>query len=240
LLDVKELVAWYEHILGYIRVLNGVSLVVNQGEIVTLIGPNGAGKTTLLRAISGLIDHMQGKIYFQGRDVSELSSSEIVLMGIGHAPQGRHVFATLSVRENLLLGAYLRRKGRGARAEIESDLEWICELFPILGERQQQKAGTLSGGEQQMLSIGRALMARPKFLLLDEPSLGLAPHIVQGILATLRKLNEEGLTILMAEQGVQDALFISHRGYVLQKGRIIMEDTPARLSRDEKAKSVFM
>ena len=240
MLDVRELVAWYEHILGYIRVLNGVSLVVNQGEIVTLIGPNGAGKTTLLRAISGLIDHMQGKIYFQGRDVSELSSSEIVLMGIGHAPQGRHVFATLSVRENLLLGAYLRRKGRGARAEIESDLEWICELFPILGERQQQKAGTLSGGEQQMLSIGRALMARPKFLLLDEPSLGLAPHIVQGILATLRKLNEEGLTILMAEQGVQDALFISHRGYVLQKGRIIMEDTPARLSRDEKAKSVFM
>ncbi len=217
-LDVEQIDVFY----GRIQALRGVSLHVDEGEIVTLIGANGAGKTTTLRAISGLTPSSAGSIRFHGQDISRLKAEDIVVKGIGHAPEGRRIFARMTVQENLDLGAYIRRDG-AARA----DLDRIFQLFPRLKERQHQLGGTLSGGEQQMLCIGRALMSRPKVLLLDEPSLGLAPLMVDTIFQVIREINSEGTTILLIEQNALKALGVAARGYVLETGRIVKEG-PAR------------
>jgi len=212
LLELDELDAHY----GRIRALDGVSLRVEEGEIVTLIGANGAGKTTTLRTISGLTRATRGRIRFGGVDVTRMPPDRIVRAGIGHAPEGRRVFARMTVRENLELGGYTRR----SRAETAADLERIFTTFPRLAERIAQKAGTLSGGEQQMLAIGRALMSRPRLLMLDEPSLGLSPILVQTIFGVVREINARGTTVLLIEQNARQALRIAARGYVLEVGRI--------------------
>ncbi len=195
---------------------------VSPGEIVTIIGANGAGKTTLLNSVSGLLRPRSGEIVFDGRNIRGLRTEKIVFMGCSLVPEGRQVFSTLTVRENLLLGAYVRHK-RKERDGTEGDFERIYGLFPILRERESQLAGTLSGGEQQMLAIGRALMARPKLIMMDEPSMGLAPLIVKGIFEIVRKLREEGNTVLLVEQNAKAALGIADRGYVIETGRIILQ-----------------
>jgi branched-chain amino acid transport system ATP-binding protein len=219
-LDVEQIDVFY----GRIQALRGVSLHVDEGEIVTLIGANGAGKTTTVRAISGLTPSSAGSIRFHGQDISRLKAEDIVVKGIGHAPEGRRIFARMTVQENLDLGAYIRRDG-AARA----DLDRIFQLFPRLKERQHQLGGTLSGGEQQMLCIGRALMSRPKVLLLDEPSLGLAPLMVDTIFQVIREINSEGTTILLIEQNALKALGVAARGYVLETGRIVKEGPAKQL-----------
>ena len=212
LLELSGLHAGY----GRMEVLRGIGLVVDEGEIVCLIGANGAGKTTTLACISGLIRPTQGKIRFSGHDLGRRPGHEIVSLGLSQVPEGRRIFAELTVRENLEMGAYARRDREG----IRKDLERVNGLFPILVEREKQLGGTLSGGEQQMLAIGRAMMARPKMLLLDEPSLGLAPIIVRQIFEVVRELNREGVTILLVEQNAGEALRLSSRGYVLETGSI--------------------
>jgi branched-chain amino acid transport system ATP-binding protein len=214
LLEVEGIDVFY----GRIQALRGVSLHVDEGEIVTLIGANGAGKTTTLRAISGLTPASAGAVRLRGQDITRLQAEDIVPKGIGHAPEGRRIFARMTVRENLDLGAYIRRDG-----ETRGDMERVFTLFPRLKERQGQLAGTLSGGEQQMLCIGRALMSRPKVLLLDEPSLGLAPLMVDTIFKVIRDINQEGTTILLIEQNALKALGVAARGYVLETGRIVKE-----------------
>jgi branched-chain amino acid transport system ATP-binding protein len=214
LLEVERIDVFY----GRIQALRGVSLHVDEGEIVTLIGANGAGKTTTLRAISGLTPASTGEVRLRGENITRLQAEDIVPKGIGHAPEGRRIFARMTVRENLDLGAYIRRDG-----ETRSDMERVFTLFPRLKERQGQLAGTLSGGEQQMLCIGRALMSRPKVLLLDEPSLGLAPLMVDTIFQVIRDINQEGTTILLIEQNALKALGVAARGYVLETGRIVKE-----------------
>ncbi len=224
---------------GPIPVLKNVSLHVDQGEIVCLIGANGAGKTTLLSTISGLIRPFQGSITFQGKPIHQSSPAEIVRMGLSQVPEGRQIFSPLTVLENLELGAYHRR-GKDPKEEIDRDLEQVFDLFPRLRERSKQTAGTLSGGEQQMLAIGRAFMARPKLLLLDEPSLGLAPRLVDVIMETITALNKQGLTILIVEQNARKALAISHRGYVLETGRIILQGPAADLSEDSEVRRAYL
>jgi branched-chain amino acid transport system ATP-binding protein len=214
LLEVERIDVFY----GRIQALRGVSLHVDEGEIVTLIGANGAGKTTTLRAISGLTPASTGEVRLRGENITRLQAEDIVPKGIGHAPEGRRIFARMTVRENLDLGAYIRRDG-----ETRGDMERVFTLFPRLKERQGQLAGTLSGGEQQMLCIGRALMSRPKVLLLDEPSLGLAPLMVDTIFQVIRDINQEGTTILLIEQNALKALGVAARGYVLETGRIVKE-----------------
>ncbi len=225
---------------GGIRALQGVSLEINAGEIVTLIGANGAGKTTLLRTISGLLRPAAGTIIWQsnGRheQIDRLLPHEIVRVGISQAPEGRQIFANLTVRENLLLGAYQQRD----RDRIAAYLEQCFAQFPVLGERRHQRSGTLSGGEQQMLAIGRALMAHPRLLLLDEPSLGLAPLIVRKIFDIIREINRSGTTIFLVEQNAHMALTIAHRGYVLQTGRIILCDKADALLRNEEVKKAYL
>ncbi len=221
---------------GAIKALHGVSMTVAEGEIVTLIGSNGAGKTTLLRAVSGLLRPRGGRVTFQGQPIHTLQPYEIVSRGISHSPEGRQVFPEMSVRENLLLGAYQRRDS----AEIRRDVEKAYALFPILRERMGQKAGTLSGGEQQMLAMGRALMARPKLLLLDEPSLGLAPLIVRKIFAIIRDISATGTTIFLVEQNAHMALSVATRGYVMQTGRIIKEDSAKNLLADPAVKAAYL
>jgi branched-chain amino acid transport system ATP-binding protein len=228
---------------GAICALQGVSLQIEQGEIVTLIGSNGAGKTTLLRTISGLLQPAAGSIVWgpaessNGRaELGLLAPHEIVQLGISHVPEGRQIFATLSVRENLLLGAYQQR----SHQLITQDMERCYSLFPVLRERQSQRSGTLSGGEQQMLAIGRALMARPKLLLLDEPSLGLAPLIVRKIFEIIREINANGTTIFLVEQNAHMALSVAHRGYVLQTGRVIMSDQASKLLQDPEVKKAYL
>ncbi|RKQ84681.1 ABC transporter ATP-binding protein [Brockia lithotrophica] len=221
---------------GRIHALKGISLTVEPGEIVTLIGANGAGKTTLLRAISGLVPVREGTITFEGRPLTRLKAEEIVRLGISHVPEGRRIFANMTVRENLALGAYLRRDPK----EVAESLERVFALFPRLKERLQQKAGTLSGGEQQMLAIARALMARPRLLLLDEPSLGLAPLLVRQIFATLKEINEQGTTLLLVEQNAHMALSVAHRGYVLETGRIVLADTAERLRASEEVRAAYL
>ncbi|MBT9253667.1 MAG: ABC transporter ATP-binding protein [Brockia lithotrophica] len=221
---------------GRIHALKGISLAVEAGEIVTLIGANGAGKTTLLRAISGLVPVREGSITFEGRPLMRLKAEEIVRLGISHVPEGRRIFANMTVRENLALGAYLRRDPK----EVAESLERVFALFPRLKERLQQKAGTLSGGEQQMLAIARALMARPRLLLLDEPSLGLAPLLVRQIFATLKEINEQGTTLLLVEQNAHMALSVAHRGYVLETGRIVLADTADRLRASEEVRAAYL
>jgi len=232
LLEIKNLVARY----GRITALKGISLHVEEGEIVTLIGANGAGKTTTLRAISGLIRPASGRITFAGQDLHGRAPHAIVRLGIGHSPEGRRIFPRMTVRENLELGAYTRSSKR----EIAEDTEHILETFPRLRERLGQRAGTMSGGEQQMLAIGRALMGRPRLLLLDEPSLGLAPLFVQTIFSVIREINARGTTILLIEQNATQALAVATRGYVLEVGAVAHEDTSANLSASVTVQEAYL
>ncbi|MGO9495256.1 MAG: ABC transporter ATP-binding protein [Solirubrobacteraceae bacterium] len=220
LLEVSDIHTHY----GAIEALKGVSLEVEEGEVVTMIGSNGAGKSTTLRSISGLTPASSGTVRFQGEDITRLPAHEVVGLGMALCPEGRHCFARMSVRENLDLGAYLR-----SGAEVSEDLERVYDLFPRLKERERQKAGTMSGGEQQMLAIGRALMARPKLLMLDEPSMGIAPVLVQRIYETIKEINRQGISILLVEQNANYALDIATRGYVLETGRVALADDSAQL-----------
>jgi branched-chain amino acid transport system ATP-binding protein len=221
---------------GAIRALQNVSLEINAGEIVTLIGANGAGKSTTLRAISGLVPANSGRILMEGKDITLLPADKIVKLGIGHSPEGRRIFANMSVRENLELGAYTRHD----RAGIQQDFDRALTLFPRLKERISQNAGTLSGGEQQMLAMGRALMARPKLLLLDEPSLGLAPFLVRDIFQIIRDINAQGTTVLLVEQNAHMALGVAHRGYVLESGSIVMADDAKALLANDAVKKAYL
>lgn len=221
---------------GVIHALKGISLKVNYGEIVTLIGANGAGKTTTLRTISGLEKPTGGTIMLDGKDITAASPRGRVKMGISHAPEGRRVFASMTVLENLELGAYMRRDKKG----IAKDLQMVYDHFPILSTRRKQAAGTLSGGEQQMLAIGRALMSRPRILLLDEPSMGLAPLLVQEIFSIIRNINNSGTTILLVEQNASMALKIAHRAYVMETGSIVLSGTGADLMQSEDIKKAYL
>ena len=237
LLSIENLVVRY----GVIEALHGVSLTVEAGEIVTLIGANGAGKTTLLRTISGLTRPVDGAIVYNAGTgasiaIGGMAAHEIVRLGISHAPEGRQIFANLTVRENLMLGAYQRRDS----AEVAKDLDHAYGLFPVLAQRREQRAGTLSGGEQQMLAIARALMARPRLLLLDEPSLGLAPLIVRKIFEIVRTINASGTTIFLVEQNARMALSVAHRGYVLETGRVILSDLAANLLEHPDVKRAYL
>jgi branched-chain amino acid transport system ATP-binding protein len=232
LLEVGDIHTFY----GNIEALKGVSLEVGEGEIVTLIGSNGAGKSTTLRSISGLTPPSQGTIKFQGTEITETPPQDIVQLGISQSPEGRHCFARMTVRENLELGAFLRRDRDG----IGDDLDRVYELFPRLKERERQKAGTMSGGEQQMLAIGRALMASPKLLLLDEPSMGLAPILVERIYETVARINEQGVTILLVEQNANYALGVSKRAYVLETGRIALADESAKLRENPEVQKAYL
>ena len=234
MLQIRNLYAYY----GKIEALSGVSCHVKPGEIVALIGANGAGKTTLLNSLSGLV-RFKGKIIFAGEPIDQLAAEAVVARGISQVPEGRQIFAPLTVAENLELGAYLRHKQR-RRHDVAADLDKIYELFPRLRERRQQTAGTLSGGEQQMLAIGRALMAQPRLLLLDEPSLGLAPVIVELIMETIVNLRQKGVTILMVEQNARTALSIADRGYVLETGRIILNGPAAELLHDRQVTRAYL
>jgi branched-chain amino acid transport system ATP-binding protein len=220
---------------GRIHALQGVNVEVQQGEIVTLIGSNGAGKTTTLKTISGLLHPREGRVLFDGKDISHTAAHELVKQGIGHAPEGRRIFSRLTVLENLQMGGFTR-----SASERAEDLERALTLFPRLRERLTQKGGSLSGGEQQMLAIGRALMSRPRLLLLDEPSLGLSPILVQQIFALIGEINQQGMTILLVEQNAQQALAIAHRGYVLQTGKVILADSAAGLAANEDVRRAYL
>jgi branched-chain amino acid transport system ATP-binding protein len=232
LLKVDDIHTFY----GNIEALKGISLEVEEGEVVTLIGSNGAGKSTTLRSISGLTPPRTGTITFDGNDISATPPQDVVQLGISLSPEGRHCFQRMSVRENLELGAYLRRN----RSEINEDLETVFTLFPRLQERDKQKAGTMSGGEQQMLAIGRAMMARPKLLLLDEPSMGLAPILVERIYETVAEINRQGTTILLVEQNANFALEYSSRGYVLETGTIALADKSAALRENPDVQKAYL
>ena len=222
---------------GAIHALDGVSIQVDQGEIVTMIGANGAGKSTTIRTVSGLVRARIGKIIFEGEDVSRLAPHKLVQRGICQSPEGRRVFADMTVRENLEMGAYLHR---GNARQVREDVDRVFALFPRLKERIGQTAGTLSGGEQQMLAIGRALMARPRLLMLDEPSLGLAPFLVQQIFHIIRDINSQGTTILLVEQNAFQALRVASRGYVLETGRVVLQDSAASLLQNEDVKKAYL
>ncbi|MFC4150276.1 ABC transporter ATP-binding protein [Micromonospora mangrovi] len=232
LLEIKDLTLLY----GRIQALHGISLHVNEGEVVALIGANGAGKTTTMRAISGLRPVAQGSIVFDGTDVTRMRADLRVARGIGQAPEGRGVFPGMTVLENLEMGAYTRRDKGG----IAEDMKMVMDLFPRLAERRKQAGGTLSGGEQQMLAVGRALMARPRLLLLDEPSMGLAPMLIQQIFEIITRINEQGTTILLVEQNAQQALSRAHRGYVLETGRIVKEGSGQDLLHDPAVKEAYL
>ncbi len=232
LLEIHDIHTYY----GNIHALRGISVTVEQGEIVTLIGGNGAGKSTTLKTICGLTPARHGHVWLDGQDITHTPPHEIVRMGVTQAPEGRRIFARLTVRENLDLGAYTRSD----RPAIQRSLERVYELFPRLKERQNQPGGTLSGGEQQMLAIGRALMAEPRILLLDEPSMGLAPILVQEIFDIIRQLNESGTTILLVEQNAQIALSICSRGYVLQTGEIVLQGSGSELLANEMVRKAYL
>jgi len=221
---------------GRIQALRDVSLEVPAGSVVALLGANGAGKTTTLRVISGLLRPTAGAVYFDGRRIDRLPPEAIVRLGVAHVPEGRQVFADLTVGENLILGAYARRD----RRNISADLERVFNLFPVLRERRKQLAGTLSGGEQQMLAIGRALMARPRLLLLDEPSLGLAPMVVREIFRTIRRINADGTTVLLVEQDANRALQVAHTAYVLRTGQVVLAGPAAELRRNEALRRSYL
>jgi branched-chain amino acid transport system ATP-binding protein len=233
MLRIRKLTVRY----GPLIALNEISLQVNRGEMISLIGPNRAGKTTLLLTISGILETSEGRVFFQEEDITNFDPHQIVSRGIGHVPQGRHIFPTLSVYDNLMIGAYLKRK---AKEEIDEDLGWIDHLFPILKERRNQRAGTLSGGEQQMLAIGRALMGRPKLLMLDEPSSGLAPRFTDELFATFKEMNQKGLTLFIVEQEILLSLSISHRGYLLRHGRLVKEGLASALIESEDVKALYL
>ena len=231
-LTVESLDVYY----GAVHALKGVSLRVEAGEIVTLIGANGAGKTTLLRTISGLIPARAGRVTFEGKDITKVPPHEIVALGVSQSPEGRMVFANLSVEDNLELGAYRRRDRDG----IKHDRDQVFQLFPRLLERRRQLSGTLSGGEQQMLAMGRALMSRPRLLLLDEPSLGIAPLLVRDIFKTIVEINRTGTTVLLVEQNAHMALGIAQRGYVLETGRVVLEDAAAKLAANDEVRAAYL
>ena len=232
LLELQDIHTYY----GNIHALRGVSLQVNQGEIVTLIGSNGAGKSTTLRTISGLLSPRRGQVLFNGKRLDTVAPHDVVKLGVSQSPEGRRIFPRLTVLENLEMGAYTRNNG----GEFSSDLDRVFELFPRLKERVWQKGGTLSGGEQQMLAMGRALMSRPKVLLLDEPSMGLAPILVDQIFSIVQDINRQGTTILLVEQNALKALAIAHTGYVLQSGQIVLQDTAANLQRNETVQKAYL
>jgi len=232
MLKLENVVTHY----GNIQALKGISLEIDQGQIVTVIGANGAGKTTTLKSICGLCSVTSGKIHFQGKDITGRPTPDIVGSGIAMVPEGRRIFPRMSVLENLQLGAYLNNN----KNEIKKDMDRVFELFPILKQRLKQVAGTLSGGEQQMLAMGRALMAKPKLLLLDEPSMGLAPMIVSSIFDIITEINRNGTTILLVEQNAQMALSIAHKGYVIETGNIVLEDTAENLLNNEQVKKAYL
>ncbi|MBX3047896.1 MAG: ABC transporter ATP-binding protein [Anaerolineales bacterium] len=232
MLEVNNIHTYY----GNIHALKGISLEVNEGEIVTLIGANGAGKTTTLRTICGLLRPREGHVKLNGEDLAKYPAHQLVYKGVAMVPEGRGVFAQLSVEENLELGAY----SRNDKPEIAEDKEHIFSLFPRLKERRNQVAGTLSGGEQQMLATGRAMMARPKLLLMDEPSMGLAPILVEGIFDTIKNINAQGTTVLLVEQNALMALSIAHRGYVLQTGEIVLSDTAKKLANNKTVQKAYL
>lgn len=232
-LDIKNIESFY----GPIMAIRGVSLKVEKGQVVTVLGANGAGKSTLLKTISGIMDPEKGQVIFEGREIQGMEPHKVVGEGIVHVPEGREVFPLLTVDENLSLGAYTRSD----KAEIEKDRQMVFDYFPILAERRNQEAGTLSGGQQQMLAIGRGLMLRPKIMLLDEPSLGLSPLLVQEIFAILKRLNkDEGVTMMLVEQNAKVALELADVGYVMEVGRIVMDDTADRLMESEDIKSFYL
>jgi branched-chain amino acid transport system ATP-binding protein len=231
-LEVEEIHTFY----GNIEALKGITIEVNEGECVTLIGSNGAGKSTTLRSISGLTPPRTGSIRLNGDDISFTPAQEIVRLGICQAPEGRRCFQRMTVRENLELGAFLRRDSAG----IKEDLDRVFDLFPRLKERETQKAGTMSGGEQQMLAIGRALMGQPKLLLLDEPSMGIAPILVERIYETIAEINKQGMTILLVEQNANFALDVSKRGYVLETGKVVMTDESASLRTNPEVQKAYL
>ena len=232
MLEVRDLHVHY----GVIEAIKGISFEVEQGEVIALIGANGAGKTTTLHTVTGLIRPTSGSIIFEGKDITKTPGYKIVPMGMAHVPEGRRVFAQLSVYDNLMMGAYTRRD----KNEIRENLHMVYERFPRLEERKTQMAGTLSGGEQQMLAVGRALMSRPKLLLMDEPSLGLAPLVVQDIFSIIREINRQGVTILLIEQNANMALKIADLAYVLETGKITMSGTGAELLADERVKEAYL
>ena len=230
-LEVDDIKTYY----GNIQALKGISLTVEEGEIVTLIGSNGAGKSTTLRSISGLNAARKGAVRFDGRDITHVAPQDIVQLGISQSPEGRHCFQRMSVRENLDMGAYLRRDKR-----VSEDMDRIFSLFPRLKEREKQKAGTMSGGEQQMLAIGRALMAEPRLLLLDEPSMGIAPVLVERIYETIEEINRGGMTILLVEQNANYALGVSKRGYVVETGQVALSDESAALRENPDVQKAYL
>lgn len=232
MLKIEEINVFY----GNIHALKDVSLEVNQGEIVTLIGANGAGKTTLLKTVSGLLKPKQGNIHFEGQSIVGMQAQAIVKKGISHVPEGRRVFANMTVEENLELGAFLRKDKKG----VQEDFKNVYELFPRLYERRKQQSGTLSGGEQQMLAMGRALMARPKLLLLDEPSMGLAPLLVKTIFKIIEEINASGTTIMLVEQNANMALSVAHRAYVIETGRVVLKGTAEELRSSEEVKTAYL
>lgn len=221
---------------GMINAVRGVNFEVNQGEIVSLIGANGAGKSTILRTISGLIKPASGTLTYEGQSITKTNAQKIVQLGISHVPEGRHVFKGLSVRENLEMGAFLRKD----RANIEEDIQAVYDRFPVLGERQKQDASTLSGGEQQMLAMGRALMSKPKLLLLDEPSMGLAPIFIQEIFNIIQQIQAQGTTVLLIEQNAKMALSIASRGYVLETGKIVLSGTGQELLESDAVQKAYL
>jgi branched-chain amino acid transport system ATP-binding protein len=231
MLKVDDVHTYY----GQIHALQGITLEVNKGEVVTLIGANGAGKTTTLKTVSGLLHPRHGKVWFEGDDISHVSAHKLVERGIGHAPEGRRIFSRLTVLENLQMGAFSRPK-----ANIAPDIERVFNLFPRLRERTGQLGGTLSGGEQQMLAIGRALMSEPRMLLLDEPSLGLAPILIAQVFETIKEINAQGTTVLLVEQNALQALSIAHRGYVLQTGHVVLSGTGDELRQNETVRKAYL
>jgi branched-chain amino acid transport system ATP-binding protein len=232
MLAIHDLHVYY----GNVHALKGIELSVEQGEVVTLLGANGAGKSTTLRTVSGLLRPQQGEVRLEGRLLNNVAAHRIVGLGVSHAPEGRRVFSTLTVQENLNMGAY----SRSDKAGIEESRQRVFGLFPRLKERRQQVAGTLSGGEQQMLAIGRALMSRPKLLMLDEPSLGLAPLLVRAIFDTIREINRQGVTILLVEQNARAALRLAHRAYVLETGRVALSGAASELLQSERVRQTYL
>ena len=232
MLEIKNLEVAY----GRVRAVKGISFSVAEGQVVTLVGTNGAGKTTTLKTISGLLRPESGEIWFDGRRIDTTPAHEVVTMGLAHSPEGRRIFPRLSVEENLTLGAFSRRD----RAGVSKDMDRAFELFPILKERRSQPAGTFSGGEQQMLAIGRAMMSRPKLLMLDEPSMGLSPLMMQRIMHTIKELRAEGVTILLVEQNAQAALSLADHGYVLEVGKIVLDGTGRALLTDENVRKAYL
>ena len=232
MLTIKDLEVYY----GVIQAIKGVSFEVNQGEVIALIGANGAGKTTILHTITGLISPKKGSVLFEGNELTKMPAHKIVSLGMAHVPEGRRVFADLSVYENLRMGAYTRKD----KGEIEATLEKVYDRFPRLKERRNQMAGTLSGGEQQMLAMGRALMSKPKILLMDEPSMGLSPIMVNEIFSIIQEVSDSGTTVLLVEQNAKKALAIADRGYVLETGKIVLEGKASDLLNDDSVKKAYL